>query len=230
MYYQLGADNRLEQQSKAAKERIKKLGELLQKINVDRFALYLGILFTPDQPLDRVYLERKAEADARALKLKEALDKVLVREFASMQPSAGAKFKALLPFTKTIEEIQPVPDKEYAVKVGSLVYAHLSGVAARESSSRFVSSQLPGKVPAVAAAWVELARGSAPIGPKQFHALMGGYIEGMYPEDEAARLAVVEEFCAEVARLRALPAHAPYLALGATTAQEVERLYFPFRA
>lgn len=42
--------------------------------------------------------------------------------------------------------------------------------------------------------------------------------------------AACEELCALAAQARGLPAYTPYIALGATTALEIERLYFPFRA
>jgi hypothetical protein len=206
------------------KKQIEELQGLLQKVNVDRFALYLGILFTPDQSSSDDFGSRRAEADAQAARLKACLDAELTKELESMQPSKLTQIWARVANTP-LKGILPVPDTEYAVKVGSLVYAHLPEVEARVAGSAFLNQNRQyATAPAAEAGWVELACGTTRV-PKQLSTLMEEFSKVMHPTDPSARDAVTQGFQREVMAARACPM--PTAAAGMLTAQEIEAHYFP---
>lgn len=206
------------------KKQIGELQGLLQKVNVDRFALYLGILFTPDLSSSHDFRSRRAEADAQAARLKACLDEELAKELESMQPSKMTQVWARFVNTPS-KKIYPVPDTEYAVKVGSLVYAHLPEIEARVAGSGFLNQNRQyALAPAAEAGWVELACGTTRV-PKQLSALMEEFSKAMHPTDQDARDAMTQRFQRDIMAARARSVPAPAAAV--LTAQEIEAHYFP---
>lgn len=142
-------------------EKLTQIEELFKKTQVDRLALYMGLMFAPDTSEATTSRELIKTADNEALRVQQRLqgyfDEVIEEQ---IKPSLGLKvrIKAKLPFTDPLDEILgKFKDPSYIINVSSLVYAHLPSIEAeRGAQDWMVRNEKKPLAPSREAGWIGL--------------------------------------------------------------------------